>query len=255
MPLSQYGVLVGTKVGYYRDQPNNFGKYFHGHIDVQTPNQLYNTAIDVDSQPPKQVQWKVIHLRSEEWQDIFTLADGYHPLASNGNSGAVDYYRDLRLRTYIFGIDPPPIEIPWWKSFPPFPWIKRIPERLNVLLNRASVNPSIQLLKFSRRLIDVTPPWNIGNDIQALADLEAMLVDASRVVIFGEFYPAKNGKPPGLHDIHQNQGDPAGSQWWNLSGIWQDGLTIAIHSDGTASAFMNKFNSQVEKTDDNGHPI
>jgi hypothetical protein len=59
MPLSQYGVLVGTKVGYYRDQPNNFGKYFHGHIDVQTPNQLYNTAIDVDSQPPKQVKWKV----------------------------------------------------------------------------------------------------------------------------------------------------------------------------------------------------
>jgi uncharacterized protein YukJ len=27
----------------------------------------------------------------------------------------------------------------------------------------------------------------------------------------------------GMHNIHQNQGDPAGSQWWNDNGIWQDG--------------------------------
>jgi uncharacterized protein YukJ len=75
-----------------------------------------------------------------------------------------------------------------------------------------------------------------------------------RVVIFGAFYPARGVRPPGLHDIHLNQGDALGSSWWPLDGIWQDGLTIAVHSDGTASAFMNKFSTQAMSTDDQGHP-
>jgi hypothetical protein len=50
MPLSKYGVLLGSKAGYHRDPPDDFGRFYHGHIDVQTPGQLYNTAIDVDSQ-------------------------------------------------------------------------------------------------------------------------------------------------------------------------------------------------------------
>jgi uncharacterized protein YukJ len=25
-----------------------------------------------------------------------------------------------------------------------------------------------------------------------------------------------------MHNVHQNQGDPAGSQWWPENGTWQD---------------------------------
>ena len=113
----------------------------------------------------------------------------------------------------------------------------------------------MQLMSRRVRVMDVTPPWKTGTDSQALTDLEAMLIDALRVVIFGEFYPAQNHRPPGLHDIHQNQGDPRGSQWWNANGPWQDGLTIAIHADGTAAAFMNKFSTQALQTDNQGHPL
>jgi uncharacterized protein YukJ len=74
-----------------------------------------------------------------------------------------------------------------------------------------------------------------------LTDLEAMITDAPRVAIFGAFYPAREGHTRGLHDIHLNQGDQFGSSWCPLDGIWEDGLTIAIHSDGTVSAFMNKY--------------
>jgi hypothetical protein len=52
------------------------------------------------------------------------------------------------------------------------------------------------------RVIDVTPPWKTGTDIEALTDLEIMITDAPRVAIFGEFYPVQNGRSPGLHDIH-----------------------------------------------------
>jgi Uncharacterized conserved protein (DUF2278) len=114
--------------------------------------------------------------------------------------------------------------------------------------------PLMQFMSRRLRLVDATPPWKSGADIEALTDLEAMITDAARVVIFGESYPAANGRPPGLHDIHLNQGDPPGSQWWSLNGVWQDGLTIAIHSDGAASAFMNMFSTQSLSTDDQGHP-
>jgi hypothetical protein len=250
MPLNNYGVLLGTKAGYHRDAPDNFGRFYHGHIDVQTPGQLYNTAIDVDSERTDvSVQWRILPLRVSEWQLIFTLPDGFHHLASIETSGSVDYFRDTRLRNLVFipeYIDGP---VPWWR---------RIPAAWNVLRGVApeiTGQPIMRLMSRRVRILDLTPPWKTGTDIQALTDLEAMITDAPRVVIFGEFYQASSGRPPGLHDIHLNQGDPVGSQWWSLNGIWQDGLTIALHSDGTASAFMNKFSTQSMNTDKQGHPI
>lgn len=249
MPLHNYGVLLGAKAGYHRDQPDNFGKFYHGHIDVQTPGQLYSTAIDVDSERPGvQVKWRVIPLRTSEWDPIFQLPDGFHPLVSNEISGAVDYARDHRLKNLIF--------IPEYAAGP-HPWWKRVPEIWRELIGEApeiKTQPVMHTMAHRLRIIDRTPPWKTGTDVEALTDLEAMIADAPRVVIFGESYPASNGRPPGLHDIHLNQGDPANSAWWGLDGIWQDGLTIAIHSDGTASAFENMFSTQTLETDEYGHP-
>ncbi len=243
MPLPRYGVLLGANAGYHRDPPNDFGRFFHGHIDVQTPGQLFNTAIDVDTnRAGVQVQWRVLHLRVPEWLGIFGLQDGFHPLVSNAASGAVDYVRDPRLREFRFGARPGAIS-PLWK---------RLPDAWRTLWHGAS-----GALNFAERtldIIDVTPPWKTGTDLEALADLEAMIVDARRVVIFGDMYPASGTKPPGLHDIHYTQGDPPGP-FWGLDGIWQDGLTIVTHSDSTASAFMNKFSPQSLNTDDEGHPV
>jgi uncharacterized protein YukJ len=58
-----------------------------------------------------------------------------------------------------------------------------------------------------------------------------------------------------VHDIHQNQGDPIGGGHDADNGIWQDGITIALRHDGTASAFMNRFGTQSDATDDDGHPL
>ena len=65
--------------------------------------------------------------------------------------------------------------------------------------------------------------------------------------------------PEGAHshepnNVHQNQGDPAGSQWWNQNGNWQDGGVAVCGPNGELKLFVSKFTSQASKTDNSGHP-
>ena len=71
-----------------------------------------------------------------------------------------------------------------------------------------------------------------------------------QVVVFGE--PFTQGL--GMHNVHQNQGDPVGSQWWAENAIWQDGATLVRSTDGGYRAFISKFTSQSYKTNTQGHP-
>jgi uncharacterized protein YukJ len=84
--------------------------------------------------------------------------------------------------------------------------------------------------------------------------LEAVLNTGvvNKVYVYGEPF---SGGGLGIHNIHQNQGDPAGTGWWYENGIWQDGATIIEKSDGKLTAFINKFTSQSYVTNDQGHPV
>ncbi|MEV6495762.1 DUF2278 family protein [Actinoplanes sp. NPDC051633] len=92
--------------------------------------------------------------------------------------------------------------------------------------------------------------WRTGSHLEATEALEPILVPGRRIFVFGE--PFDHGL--GMHNIHQNQGDPAGSQWWAENGIWQDGGTVTERPDGKLDVFISKFSSQAARTDDNGHP-
>ena len=69
--------------------------------------------------------------------------------------------------------------------------------------------------------------------------------------MFGE--PFTTGR--GVHNVHQNQGDPVGSAFAAENAIWQDGATIIESTSGKFTAFLNKFKTQSFKTDDNGRPV
>jgi uncharacterized protein YukJ len=71
------------------------------------------------------------------------------------------------------------------------------------------------------------------------------------VLIFGE--PFDEGL--GVHNIHQNQGDPYGSQWWDENGIWQDGATLTERPDGGFDVFVSRFSTQSDRTDEESHPV
>jgi hypothetical protein len=95
------------------------------------------------------------------------------------------------------------------------------------------------------------PGWTSGSHVQAAEALEGILVLGRRLLVFGE--PFTTGL--GVHNVHQNQGDPAGSQWWDENGIWQDGATLSERPDGRFDVFLSKFSTQATRTDDDGHPV
>lgn len=219
MPLSDgYGVITGTIEDYYRDPPNDFGQYYHGNLIVAAPNGTYHCAIDVDSKNSiVGVEWRTVALTANELSPLLALGSGYHPLASNDSSGAVDYTRSSMFTG-----------------------------RLGCLLI---------FLKLLGRDLRIADTWKRGNSIDALTDLEPLIAATRsgglKALVLGE--PFTSGL--GIHNIHQNQGDPAGTPWWDENGIWQDGCTILQQSTDAYVAFLNKFTSQSYWTDDHGHPI
>ncbi|MBL7259335.1 DUF2278 family protein [Paractinoplanes lichenicola] len=105
-------------------------------------------------------------------------------------------------------------------------------------------------LSFLRRLLPPPRRWTTGSNLDAAAALEPILEPGRRILVFGE--PFDHGL--GVHNVHQNQGDPYGSQWWDENGIWQDGGTATFRPDGRLDIFISKFSTQSDHTDNDGHP-
>ncbi|WP_250034975.1 DUF2278 family protein [Paractinoplanes maris] len=216
MPFERYGVLAGVLHRSFRDRPDNQGRWFHVNLEVDAPAGRYRCAVDVDSKKSDTgVQWKTFVLEPSALGPAAGRPPGYHELARLPGSGALDYLRHPSLA------DNPGCLFP--------------PEPLRRLLGLRTV----------RR------PWTTGSNLDAATALEPMLQPGRRVLVFGE--PFDQGL--GLHNIHQNQGDPDGSPWWPENGIWQDGATATERPDGKLDVFISKFSTQHDPTDDNGHPI
>jgi len=214
-------VVVGTLDHYQRDPLNNYGQYYHENVYVDTPAGTYHCAVDVDSKMTNTgIEWRVVPLNASHLNGVELMADGWHPLVSNPTFGAIDY-----IRTPAFHRLGCSAVFVRYDAL--FEWIRRW---LNRLLN---------------------PPWSQGSSVDALNVLEPLLNNAQRLFVYGE--PFTYGGL-GVHNIHQNQGDPLGSQWWAENGIWQDGGTIIQKTDGSYVAFLTKFKTQSYNTDNSGHP-
>lgn len=91
--------------------------------------------------------------------------------------------------------------------------------------------------------------WQRARADETLDDLEALVSKSKRVCVFGSPYT----KGLGVHDVHMNQGDPAGSQWFAANGVWQDG-GVLIETKTKLRGFFTKFVNQTLDTDDQGNP-
>lgn len=219
MPLEAYGVLAGTLHRHFRDQPDFQGRWFHVNLEVDAPAGRYRCAVDVDSkQSATGVQWKVFTLAASVLEPASLLPPGFHELGTSSGSGAIDYLRHPAFvdRPGCLFVRRPPA------------WLERLKARLNP-----------------------PRPWVSGSHIEAALALETILLPGRPIMVFGE--PFDHGL--GMHNIHQNQGDPYGSDWWDENGVWQDGATLTRRPDGRYDVFLNKFTSQADHTDDDGHPV
>lgn len=223
MPLDDgYGVLVGTLVAHERDRPDNQGRWYHVMLTIDVAGARYKAAVDVDShQSATGVQWKVVPATASDLGPPATLPIGWHPLASTPTSGALDHIRHPIARTWRF-IRPALTQrrvlgwTPWWR------WVSVIYR-----------------------------PWRTGDNLQASEALERILTIGGTILVWGE--PFDTGL--GVHNVHQNQGDPLDSRWAASNGIWQDGAAAVRRDDGSFVAFLPRFSSQASATDDQGHPL
>jgi len=223
MPLSHgYGVLVGTLTSHVRETPDNQGRWYHVHLHCAVAGSHYEAAIDVDShQSTTGVQWKVVTASATELGPIPYGAEGWHVLTSASGTGALDHIRHRIAATW---------RLRWvgvkWR------WLSR------------------WRLHWLRRPVFIHRPWITGSYLEASVALESILAIGAKTLIWGE--PFTSGL--GVHNVHQNQGDPLGSPWSAENGIWQDGAVATLQSNGSYRVFMSKFSSQSAQTDNLGHP-
>ena len=241
MPLDHgYGVAIGTFVSFTREDPNDFGHWYHGKLTIATPAGPYESALDVDTPTGVGVSYRVVtELTTSAMPGLDELDDGFHRLDPNATSGALDYLRSPLLA------DPSVVQQlrrwgPAWLGFAApaaQPW------------SPTPVDAIIDLV--GGWLPERAYPWIASDGDNALDRLESLLADAVRIHIFGE--PFTDGL--GVHNVHYNQGDPPGAHQ-REDGVWQDGGVLVQQADGAVTAWQVKFNSQSLHTDDGtGLPV
>jgi hypothetical protein len=294
VPLAAYGVVIGDIVSFDRDPPDAYGRWYHGHLKVSTPSGIWESALDVDTPTGLGVRYRTSYsLAQSTLGPVSSLADGFHLLASAPTTGAIDYLRSFFLQDILFttariatlGLRRIPRALPPLSGpFPPTPTLGPIqapgalprsglgpgpgpmpgPDNGPApgIPPRDPVKPPINLKELILRFLGwihwILPiwiplhfrPWILSDGDNALTTLEQHAAVGRRAFLFGERYTTGNG----VHDVHQNQGDPAGSQWWAQNGIWQDGAVGVVQSDGTLFFWQVRFESQAMRTDANGHP-
>jgi hypothetical protein len=230
MPLPSYGVLKGTL--FIPQEQTSQGTWFHGIFYVTVPGTTIpqKCATDFSSATANNIQYKIFpNLKRDLFQNILALSNGYSALASNAQSGALDY-----VRSPILG---------------PGGCVELIVGLWNRLFGAA-----------------LTDGWILSDGENAVTQLQQLLNSSPKTLyVFGE--PFTDESPivedgveskNGMHNIHMNQGDPPlssdGRDHQGDDGIWQDGATIFEAADGTLTAFCNKFVSQTFETNDQGLP-
>jgi hypothetical protein len=224
-----YGVAIGTFVSFTREDPSDFGHWYHGKLRIDTSSGQYEAALDVDTPSGVGVSYRVVtDLTPASIPGLVAMPDGFHALASTPLSGALDYLRSPILR------DGWVVQRLRWRFGAPTPF--------DALLARLRG----WLGWFRWRSF----PWVTSDGDNALDVLEPLVQGAARIYIFGEPYTTGLG----VHNVHYNQGDPPGSHQGE-DGIWQDGAVLAQAADGAITAWQVKFNTQSPHTDDNGLPV
>jgi hypothetical protein len=223
MPFTHYGVLVGSLTSHFRDDPDDQGRWYHLHLTVNAGGSTYEAAIDVDSHASATgVEWKRLTVPVSAIGPVGAFAAGWHPLGRSQDDGALDHLRHpsfLPSPGCLFVTAPPA-------------WVGALLQRLNAAKH-----------------------WVQGSYLEASVALEEILAVGRQTFVWGE--PFTQGL--GVHNVHQNQGDPKGTgpqaeKWWAENGIWQDGGVMTLRPDGQLDVFISKFTSQAYRTDADGHP-
>jgi Uncharacterized conserved protein (DUF2278) len=242
MPLDHgYGVAIGTFASFTREDPTDFGTWYHGKLHINTPAGQYEAALDVDTPSGIGVSYRLVDdLTTEDIPVLAALPGGFASLASTPASGALDYVRS-------------PILLDGWV-------VRQLRRRIGRLRSRRHLEAwgptalDLALDRLHRHLRRLwrwrSFAWVSSDGDNTLDVLEELLPTAVRIYIFGE--PFTTGL--GVHNVHMNQGDPPGPHQ-DENAIWQDGAVMVERADGSVAIWQVKFNTQSLHTGDDGLPL
>lgn len=223
MALDDYGVLIGPYVRFYRDPPDNEGRYLHGHVVVQAGAQQIDCAVDCNHSTSNVRYLQLSNLDATRLGPIVGMADGFHHLPTTTDpaaptGGALDYKR-------------------------------------NPLISAPLGCAAIVLALLDRLTGNHSAVWKTNQGDSAVAALQAMVATpVDKVYVFGDRWQNPQQNPPwGMHDVHCNQGDPmatSGTNFQALDGVWQDGGVLVRRPGGRYDCFIVMFTTQTLDTND-----
>jgi uncharacterized protein YukJ len=219
MPIEHYGVLKGKAFEGLRATAQSE----HYQILINRGHSPHRIAINTkSSEAPSQVLYYAsndFHHEITDALQLGNLQDGFTPLESKPGGLALDFIRrNLFDRTEMIAL---PSREPGDND--------DLNDRLDFFVQQAIRDTSAVVYAFGQHWQD-----NSGSDRY-----------------FPEISPSF-----GIHDIHLNQGNPAG-KYFNDNGTWQDGgLLFHFVSRNRWAAVFTAFQSQSFHTDDKtGNPI
>lgn len=216
MPIAHYGVFKGRPIS--RRLATGSSPHYQIRL-VDEGGTQFRAAINARSQvAPSEVMFYVkpffVHPVTAL---VKPLASGFHPLAAQPNSGALDLIRGNLLPPAMMTL------LPWGAPGPD----NDLNEKLDQVVQRAMSDEDALVYVFGQR-------WG----------------PEERADQYFGFQPGN-----GIHDIHMNQGNVGSFQ--QDDGVWQDGgLLFEFPHQNQWTAIFLKFQSQAWHTDDRtGHAI
>jgi hypothetical protein len=198
-------------------------------MPLQTPYGVIAGAVhDYDLENPDTGQWPHYH--------VHVLANGQIMDSAINLKSLTNVQIEYRSRTFDLNDDR-------------FSTITALPDGLH-LLSQNSMSGALDYVRHDG--LTGTTGWILQNGDNLISELNALLTGVQRIYIFGATYSTGIG----VHDVHMNQGDPNGSSFQALDGIWQDGGLLLQYggSQPQLASLQIKFETQTLFTDDNGLP-
>jgi uncharacterized protein YukJ len=225
MPITNYSVLAGDPVS----GKVVTGSSTHYQITMNAPGGPFTVAVNIQSVDGSEVLYAIEEgFTPPDEAALLALPMGMTKLQSEAGGLALDY-----VRSQVDGR----------------PMITR--EQMTLLPQMRSQGSE------EERMLARARSAALQNAVVTL--LNMTIADKDGVIYaFGSTY-ADKGKVDGIHDIHMNQGNPAGGGakggHGGDNGVWQDGaLLIHLPSKGTWTAVFIAFQTESWTTDSKGNP-
>jgi uncharacterized protein YukJ len=227
MPITNYGVLTGRPTA----GKVVSGTSAHYQITMQATGGPFTVAVNIQSVDGSEVLYAIEEgFTPPDVAGLLALPMGMTKLQSEAGGLALDYVRSE--------IDGSPM----------------ISKAQMTLLPKA--NARAKGSGAEEEMIQRARAKALENAVITL--LNMTIADKDGVIYaFGSSY-ADSGKVDGIHDIHMNQGNPAGGKNGGFSGdngVWQDGaLMIHLPAKNTWTAVFVAFQTESWDTDSAGNP-